>query len=215
MQDLLKQVMDSLTGLSPGARYLLGIVGPPGSGKTTLAELLVAQVNATVGKEVAIEAPMDGFHFQDEQLRQMGIHHLKGIPDSFDAAGFVSSVSQVRVVPQQVVAWPSFDRASERSVPGAITIGLRHRLVIVSGNYLLLDTSPWNQVASLLDEAWFVDADEATIHPRLVARHRAGGKNEADALAKVDGTDMPNARLVLGSKHRASRLVTFDLPVQA
>ena len=85
MQDLTGLALSLLDGLSGSERRLLGVLGAPGSGKTTLAEILVAEVNQAAGHEVAIEAPMDGFHLQDEQLLELGILPLKGIPASFDA----------------------------------------------------------------------------------------------------------------------------------
>jgi pantothenate kinase len=212
MQDLTGLALSLLDGLSGSERRLLGVLGAPGSGKTTLAEILVAEVNQAAGHEVAIEAPMDGFHLQDEQLLELGILPLKGIPASFDAYLFVGSLGELRRSPLQVVPWPAFDRATERSLPGAITIGLEHKLVVVSGNYLLLHQSPWNQAAGLLDETWFVDAPLEVLYARLVCRHMAGGKSEEDARAKVASTDMPNAHLVLASRTRATRVVTFDVP---
>jgi pantothenate kinase len=212
MQELSRLVESLLADSPPPERRLLGIVGPPGSGKSTLAEILVSEINQHLGAAVAIEAPMDGFHLQDEELARLGILPLKGIPASFDVNGFLSTLEELVQVPPQAVAWPAFDRASERSIPGASTIEPSHRLIIVSGNYLLLTDRPWDKVAGLLHWTWFVDAPLDVLYARLVARHMAGGKDEAAARAKVESTDMPNARLVLANKARATRIVTFELP---
>jgi pantothenate kinase len=58
-----------------------------------------------------------------------------------------------------------------------------------------------------------VDSDLESIYPRLIARHQAGGKTPPDAQAKVESTDLPNALLIERTKHLATRIVIFSLPM--
>jgi pantothenate kinase len=103
------------------------------------------------------------------------------------------------------VWWPGFDREREQTVPAAITILSATRLVIVEGNYLLLDRPRWRDVQALLDETWYVDAPLAVLRARLLDRARAGGRTEAEAIAHVDESDLRNARLVAATKANADR----------
>lgn len=185
-------------------RFILGIAGPPGAGKSTVAGEVVILVADRVASVVA---PLDGFHRSNEELEQLGLLPLKGIPDSFDAAAFVSRLQAVAIGAD--VAWPRYDRTLEEVIPDAISITAEHRLVVVEGNYLLLDTAPWDGVAPLLDESWYLDVPQDVLIPRLVARHTRH-RTEAAALRKVVTTDLPNAVLVAASMEHATRVLYGD-----
>jgi pantothenate kinase len=184
------QHLERLVGA--GAR-LLGIAGPPGCGKSTLAAALAARVPG------AVVLPMDGFHLADEQLRVLGRADRKGAPDTFDAEGFLAALRRVRARAHDVYV-PRFDRDLEAAIAGAIRIGIDAPLVIVEGNYLLLDRPPWNAVRSELDACWWIDVPDAVRVPRLIARHVAHGRSDTDARAWVERSDAANARLV--ERHR-------------
>jgi pantothenate kinase len=187
-------------------RFLLGITGPPGAGKSALAAELAAIAGDERG-ELAVVAPLDGFHFSNETLESLGLRSVKGAPETFDAAGFVESLRRLRKEPDATVLWPDFDRSAERTVPGAISIGPEAKLVITEGNYLLLEQSPWREVRGLLDRAWYVDAPTDILRRRLIARQLAGGRSLSDAVGHVDGSDLRNAELVAGTRRLADRVV--------
>ena len=71
--------------VEPGRRRLLGIVGNPGAGKSTLA----AAVMQALGPDAAL-VPMDGFHLAQVELDRLGARDRKGAIDTFDAGGLVS-----------------------------------------------------------------------------------------------------------------------------
>ena len=130
------------------ARVLLGLTGPPGAGKSTLAAALQAHHG-----EMAQVVPMDGFHLAQAELERLGRAQRKGAPDTFDAAGFVALLHRLRRQhPHEVVYAPAFRREIEEPIAGAIAIGPERRLLLVEGNYLLLDSGGWAGVAALLDE---------------------------------------------------------------
>lgn len=186
--------------LAAGGRRVLGLAGPPGAGKSTLALALLAEF-----AEVARIVPMDGFHLAGSELARLGRAGRKGAPDTFDAAGYVALLRRLRApVDGETVYAPEFRREIEEPVAGALAVGAEVRLVITEGNYLLLDDGPWREVAPLLDESWYVDVDDALRVDRLVARHERFGRSPADARAWVSGTDEPNARLIEASRGRAS-----------
>lgn len=185
-----------------GRRYVLGIAGPPAAGKSTLSENLAAAVRTEHAVPAEI-APMDGFHKTSAELDAAGARHRKGEPDTFDVAGFVGRLKTLRRARLgQRVTWPDFDRDLDDPVPDAIVFGSQ-RLVVVEGNYLLLDRPGWADVHAELDEVWYLDADNRVIEQRLIDRHLRGGRTLEQARAKVAGSDMPNAALIAGTRDRA------------
>jgi pantothenate kinase len=189
----------------PG-RTLVGIAGSPGAGKSTVAERLVARLPS------AALLPMDGFHLPQVQLRRLGRRERMGAPDTFDIDGFVAALASVRSA-RGPVAVPGFDRDVEEPVPGAITIETSVRVVVVEGNYLLLESGGWEAIAPLLDVTFFVSVDHGIRIDRLVARHERFGKRPADARAWALGPDESNARIIEPTSARADHLI--DLKVDS
>lgn len=194
---------------SPGRRCLLGIAGPPGAGKSTLAERLSAELTRSGLR--AVVAPMDGYHLRNEVLRARGALARKGEPDTFDAAGFVTDLRALRETPiGEPVPWPLFDRAIDEPTEGGVVVR-DEDIVVVEGNYLLLtDTEApgWAEVGELLDACWYLDAPRAVLTERLLHRHTAGGRSAAEATVKVTDSDLRNADLVAASRHRADQVLT-------
>lgn len=188
-------------------RFVLGIVGAPGAGKSTLASNLCSEINSQRADSPAIVVPMDGFHYSNEYLRQVDLLPLKGIPATFDAEGFVDLLDKVKNTKNGSVFCPRFDRTIESSIPNDIEVEPQHKLVIVEGNYLLLDENPWNKIAQYLDQSWFIDCAIDVILPRLIQRHIDGGKSAKDAQLKVESTDLPNAKIINATKWRATRII--------
>lgn len=187
-------------------RVLLGLAGPPGAGKSTLAEALLRSF-----ADQARVVPMDGFHLANVQLEQLGRSGRKGAPDTFDGDGYVALLSRLRAARAgETVYAPDYRRDLGEAVAGAIAVPPGTRLVITEGNYLLLDDSPWNAVAPLLDETWYVDVDDTQRRAQLVRRHEHFGRSRADALAWVEHTDEPNARKIAASRGKATTAFRWD-----
>jgi pantothenate kinase len=158
--------------LADGQRKLLGLVGPPGGGKSTLAQALLA---ALPGRAVVV--PMDGFHLANAELSRLGRAERKDAPDTFDSAGYVTLLRRLKAQQvDEIVYAPEFRREIEEAVAGAIAVEPRIPLVITEGNYLLLGGAHWARVREQLDEVWFVGTDDELRRDRLVQRHIRFGR---------------------------------------
>lgn len=194
--------------MASGQRKVLGLVGAPGAGKSTLAAALLA----AIGPDRAQVVPMDGFHLANVELQRLGRAERKGAPDTFDSAGYVALLQRLREqrADDDIVYAPEFRREIEEPVAGAIAVLPSTQLVITEGNYLLHDVGPWRGAAALLDEVWYVDIDDAVRDQRLVLRHQQFGRSAEAARAWVDSTDAPNARLIAATKGRAHHVLTWS-----
>lgn len=185
-----------------GGRVLIAIVGAPGAGKSTIAENLVDRL----GPRGAL-VPMDGFHLSQRQLERLGRAERKGAPDTFDADGLAHLLARIRDSRVRDVYAPEFDREIEEPIAAGLVVPAGSDIVLVEGNYLLLDEGPWRAMRALFDEAWFIRIPDAERSARLVRRHEQFGRSNGAAKAWVEAVDEPNARLVESSAARADLIV--------
>ena len=186
---------------TPG-RVVVGITGPPGAGKSTLAIALAASFDG------ASYLPMDGFHLSNAVLERLDRRDHKGAVDTFDAAGYVTALERVRSdYRRRDVYVPAFDRALDEPVAAGHVVPADSRLVITEGNYLGLPDGEWALVRELLDRLYYVDCPAHVRRQRLVARHIEGGRAPEAAAAYADEVDEPNARLVAGTREFCDAVV--------
>lgn len=198
------QRIDQLLG--GGGRCLLGLVGAPGAGKSTLAAALQQRLGM-----LAQVVPMDGFHLANVELQRLGLADRKGAPETFDSAGYVALLRRLRQQqPHERIYAPEFLRELEEPIAGAIGVDAQTRLVITEGNYLLLEQGHWAEVAGLLDAVWYVEPDEPLRLQRLLQRHMAFGRSEQAARDWIASTDEPNARLIEASRPRADWVLRWN-----
>ncbi len=195
----------------PGERHILGIVGAPGAGKSTVA----AHVVESLGPELAVLVAMDGFHLANVVLEKLGRRDRKGAVDTFDAAGYASLLERLhrsalapgRPGATETVYAPEFRREIEEDIGCAIPVPPSMPLVVTEGNYLLIDDGAWARARSCLDEVWFLSPPDDVRQHRLVLRHQAFGKSPEEARAWALGTDQRNAELIESTAGRADLVV--------
>ena len=197
--DSIDSVALAVEKLPIAGRVIVGIAGAPGAGKSTIAAQLVERLPG------AALLPMDGFHLPQAELRRLGRRDRMGAPDTFDVDGFLALLATLRAG-HPVIA-PGFDREIEEPVPGALRIDAP--IVVVEGNYLLLDSGGWERTAPLFDATFFVRLDDGIRLQRLVARHERFGKSPEDARAWATGPDEANARIIAATARHADHVITL------
>jgi pantothenate kinase len=205
--DLDDLAAELITQMGRCERYLLGVTGIPGAGKSTFSNYLVEAINRLLSQESAIVVPMDGFHLTNSILQARQLQLRKGAPETFDAIRFTQTVKRLRADTQLPFKCPIYDRNIHDPVEDALTIESHHRIVITEGNYLLLTEPPWNELKSLLNVVWFLRIERSVALGRLLRRHMEGGMTGTQASAQIERVDIPNARLIEQTRIRADRVV--------
>lgn len=179
-------------------RTIVFLSAPPGTGKTTLTtfwEHLCAQDPALPEVQTL---PMDGFHRYNAWLDEHGLRPFKGAPETFDVAKLARNLRQIR---DNDGDWPQYDRQKHDPVEGAIQVTAP--IVIIEGNWLLLNEDNWRSLAEFCDFSVFIKAPAQTLRQRLIDRKRAGGLSLPEAEAFYQRTDGPNVERVLSQSRPA------------
>ncbi|KAI3400135.1 hypothetical protein diail_4366 [Diaporthe ilicicola] len=225
VERLVDKVWDKFLQTPPDRRFMVGIGGIPGSGKTTLSQVVTTALNARHARlepshpsysptPVAAFVPMDGYHLTRAQLSAMPdpatAHARRGAEFTFDGASFHRLIQALREPlpvpapspPAGTIFAPSFDHAVKDPKEDDIPILASHRIVVFEGNYVALDKEPWASAARLMDEVWFVDVDFAVARRRLVARHVKAGivADEAEADRRAVENDLPNGEEIIAKR---------------
>ncbi|MBK8157582.1 MAG: nucleoside triphosphate hydrolase [Rhodospirillaceae bacterium] len=202
---LLELILDKA---GAGQRIMIGIAGPPGAGKSTLAEALCARLNERLSDDPALVVPMDGFHFDNDILVAQGLLPRKGAPQTFDVAGFHHLLTRLRG-PEPEIGIPVFDRDRDLARAGARLITPVQRILLIEGNYLLLKMEPWSRLKSLFDLTVFLPVPMSLLEERLVQRWLDHGLTLSAAETRARGNDIPNAALVLAESQPADCILRY------
>ncbi|KQN76828.1 hypothetical protein [Devosia sp. Leaf64] len=193
-----------------GRRIVLGLAGGPGVGKSTLAADLVGALNAAQPGLAAL-VPMDGFHMKHAKLETMGQTDFKGAPHTFEASDFAQFLSRLKVA-TEAMSGPGYSRKIEDTVDDAFTVPPEVKVLVVEGNYLLLDDGDWAAVRPLLDYAAFISVQRDLVRARLMKRHGEEGLfTEERNRAHIERNDLPNYDRVMDTQGRADVIITLDV----
>ncbi|XP_047047861.1 putative uridine kinase C227.14 isoform X2 [Lolium rigidum] len=203
------------------SKYIVGLAGPPGAGKSTVASEVVRRVNAwwsqkhskdsslNSNEDIATMLPMDGFHLYRSQLDAMEdpkeAHARRGAPWTFNPCLFLKCLQTLKK--EGSVYAPSFDHGVGDPVENDIVVKPEHKIVIVEGNYLLLEDNIWREIRDLFDEKWFIDIDIDVSMQRVLQRHIGTGKEPDVAAWRIAYNDRPNAELIMESRKAADLVI--------
>ncbi len=217
--DLADRVCATVTCSS---RVIVGITGAPGSGKSTLVQALLRELQsrpvpsaagATQDGPWVVQLPMDGFHLADVTLEGLGMLECKGSPETFDGHGYAALLGRIADPAQRdaTIYAPTFERDLEQPIAGAIAVPPSAALVITEGNYLLLPDDPWPQVRAHLAQVWHCATDDARRKEQLIARHTEHGKSPQEAQEWALGPDEANAVRVIEASAGADGIIGDEL----
>lgn len=214
-----RAIANSKLSSSKDTRYIIGVAGAPGSGKSTLAREVCHLINLKSGTKIAVNVPMDGFHYYKKELDQMPdpteAYARRGAHWTFDAGAFVRCLKEIKFKADKTLHAPSFNHGVGDPKPDAIHILPQHKIVISEGNYLLLDVPPWNQLwevskessEPILDDSWYVDCDLDKAMQRVFERQIGNGTAVNVSRGRIEGNDRPNGELIETTKSRAALVV--------
>ena len=202
--DAKKLALDLKARAGNAKRYIVGIAGPPGAGKSTVS----AQLNDALQGlgETSVVVPMDGYHFDDIVLNARGHRARKGAPHTFDARGFAVLLKRIKAS-EPDIAIPVFDRTMELSRAAADIVDAATRFILIEGNYLLLKQSPWDQLKPLFDLTVFIDVPKQELERRLTSRILSHGHDAAYAKHWIASNDMLNVDTVISDSAKADIVI--------
>ncbi len=200
---------------SKGKRILAMLAAPPGAGKSTLLSFLERLAAETPDTDAIQTIGMDGFHRYQEYLlshttirdgKEIPMVNVKGSPETFDLDKLKHGIE--RIASGEDCGWPVYDRLLHNPVENAIQVN--GSIVLLEGNYLLLDMDGWRELADFADYTIMIRAEENTLKKRLTARRIASGHPAEEAESFVEYSDMYNARLCMEYSKTADLMLTLN-----
>ena len=200
---LFDQIQSLLQSASP--RTIIGIVGKPGAGKSTV----VSEIEKRFDSSEVCVIPMDGYHLSNETLIEIGRRDRKGAPDTFATQEFISLIRKVKNDHTSEHRFPIFHREIEASKKDEGIVPIGAKVIVIEGNYLFSEEHNWNGVFPLLDHTWFIEIDNEVRMQRLIARHIKYGKTPEEAEYWSRGSDEANAQYIELTAHRAKNIINL------
>ena len=203
--DTAKVIFEGIKSLKPKEdRTLIAIAGPPGSGKSTVAEIVTDLMNENLMKTSLV--PMDGFHLDNKTLERKSLIDRKGAPETFDVKGFTELIKNLGY--KKSLRAPLFDRSSDEVVKNARKIPAEQEYIIAEGNYLLLNKDPWRDLYNYWDYKVFLSVESSVLKSRLIERWLGENHTYSEAEARVLKNDLVNADIV--NSNRLNATVEFQ-----
>lgn len=191
-----------------GGRVLAMLAAPPGCGKTTLLHFLKKLSEETPGVQPVTIIGMDGFHrYQDYLLthtterngEEILMVKIKGAPETFDLPKLTEAIKKVAA--GEKIGWPEYNRMTHNPQENAISV--EGNIVLIEGNYLLLNEPGWKDLKQYADLTVRLVKDEEVLKKRLVERQHKSGKTYEEAEKFVEFSDMANVKLCMENSQEA------------
>ena len=201
----LAETILSKANVNTSNRFIIGIAGGPGSGKSTFAVELKELINSKAKSDLAQIFPMDGFHRKNSELQRSGLISVKGAPETFDVEGYLLILKRIKL--GENLKAPIYSREAHDIIDNALPIEPHHKIIITEGNYLFADLDGWCEIKDIIDLKIYIESEKEVCEKRLLERHMRGGKTEAEALEKIKKVDMENYDLIDQTKKYADKII--------
>lgn len=204
VENIFEPLLETLRQLrkEKNERIIVYLAAPPGAGKTTLSLFLKELYDEKSSPYSFQSASMDGFHHNNAYLKsqtimkdgqEVSLKKYKGIPETFDLKAFEKKIIELKE--NQSVNWPTYDRALHDV--SKVRRKVDADIVLIEGNYLLLNKEGWRSLKKNSDYTLFIDAKIDRLKKRLIDRKQLGGASFEEAVRHYKNTDKVNAEWVL------------------
>lgn len=215
IEEIFKPFLRKLTELQglTDRKIVAYLAAPPATGKTTIAQFLekLSRENPMFTNIRALG--MDGFHYDSEYLKKNKIlrdgqeilmNDIKGAPETFDVDAMQIKLREVR---QDGTEWNIYDRVIHDVVHNALNV--EDDIILVEGNYFLLNEPRWTNIRVLADYTVFIKAAPELLKERLITRKMKSGLTREQAENFYYNSDSKNVERVLKNSARANE--TWEL----
>ena len=203
--EYISETILSKINVNTSNRFIVGIAGGPGSGKSTFADRLKELINSKAKSYLAQIFPMDGFHRKNIELERSGLISAKGAPETFDVEGYLLILNRIKL--GEDLKAPVYSREDHDVIDNALPIEPHHKIIITEGNYLFSDMEGWRKIKDIINLKIYIEVGRGWCEKRLLARHMRGGKTEAEALEKIKEVDMKNFDLIAQTMKYADEIL--------
>jgi pantothenate kinase len=190
-------------------RLIVTLCGPPGAGKSTTSQRLIGLL---APKTVVL--PMDGYHYTKDALSKFSNAEealfRRGAHWTFDANRFVADLINLKNDSSRDLTFPSFDHSVGDPLENDIIVDKNAEIIIIEGNYLLLDKEPWSFIKrTIADFSIFISVDEDIIRKRVINRHLKAHPDQTRecATSRFESNDLLNAREINETSVRADLII--------
>tara|TARA_B100000579_G_C22771878_1_gene824397 strand:+ start:367 stop:996 length:630 start_codon:yes stop_codon:yes gene_type:complete len=185
------------------SRYFIALSGPPASGKSTISKKIANDLTNKGYQSSVLQ--MDGFHYDDKILKDKNLISKKGAPETFDVMGLANFLSRLKTEEEVII--PVFDRSLELSRSSAVIIPKETKVILTEGNYLLLNSKPWNILHKFFDSSIMIKCEEKNLEKRLLDRWKNFNLSKDEIHQKVYENDLPNGMYVMKNSSKSDYIL--------